>query len=143
MSLAWVEERGTEVIPGNVILAPNPEREEATSTRWCTRCPASGSRFRAKPGDFMCKVCRSFQSWVDQIVHDPCDQILLAILGNPPGHESSTDYRQIGPASPKVLASIRLAMDGKGAGKWAELAKQLLAGEVELVLSALNGGRNE
>jgi len=76
---------------------------------------------------------------VTKRVDDPCDKILVALLGDPTG-ESSTKYPRRKPAGPKAKAAIRLALAGKGSGQWAELAKQLLPGEVELVSAAMNGG---
>ena len=120
---------------------------DGMSKNWCTRCPRPDSsgwtrRFRAEREDHLCEVCRKLQNEAAKRVDDPCDRMLVALLGDPTD-ESSTKYPRRKPAGPKAKAAIRLALAGKGSGQWAELAGRLLPGEVEIVRGAIEEASND
>jgi hypothetical protein len=106
----------------------------------CKRCDKSENPRPREPGDFMCKVCRKLQKEVSAIAVDPCDKLLLMILGDDrTRQEVAKKYPRAKPVGPKKLAGIRLAMAGKGGtDDIRNLVAQLLPGERKLVLGAMS-----
>ena len=112
---------------------------ETKRVPWCARCKGSEDLQPRAPGDFMCVRCRSMQTEVFKIAIDPCDQLIVEILGDDRARqESAPKYPLAKPVGTKVLAGIRLAMDGRGGPDRVKgLVAALLPGEREIVMNAI------
>ena len=113
--------------------------EQTRKMPLCGRCKKSVHPQPRAPGDFMCVVCRSFQAAVSEAMSDPCERLLLMILGDDQTRqESAPRFPRAKPVNSKKLAEIKLAMDGKfGTDGIRALVASLLPGERGMVLAAL------
>ena len=113
--------------------------EQTKKVPLCSRCKRSVRPRPRTPGDFMCLVCRSFQAAVSEATNDPCEQLLLMILGDDQTRQDTAPrFPRAKPVNSKKLVEIKDAMDGNfGTDGIRALVASLLPGERGMVLAAL------